>query len=230
MRCHSPSFVNLHLQLLILVLLRSCYSGIASNTPSSSWVLQCRQQGFDPWQLACGTCELLQQTFSSPESEKSIYKQCLQCCQSYKDTAHIRKPYEAAVLMIQGSRRRQRPADSASDKEGEDDPIIQSLSNELKDFLREDWKTLVETKGTRRLEKKIVERKDGPESYTDLYSLMSMGGVMGGSTVSILFYDSAMPKGHDTLDDYQKMAKEVVTLDSRWKRDDVKDMISTLLP
>jgi hypothetical protein len=150
------------------------------------WLEDCRQSGFDPTQLACRTCQLL------PEGNQ---KECLGCCQSYKDVEHISKPYEAAVLVVSG----------------------RSAGEEFERFLDEDWDDLVKTKGANRL-------------------LQIPRGDRGGSSFSMFF---APPTVLYLLDEkhagekksssaYATIAKETLYLDG-WKRDDIRDMLSTLL-
>lgn len=65
---------------------------LAVTVQSSSWLEECRSKGFDPWQLACETCSLL----SLPNNQET----CLSCCQSYKDSRILIKPYQSAKLFI----------------------------------------------------------------------------------------------------------------------------------
>jgi hypothetical protein len=122
-------------------------------------------------------------------------KDCLGCCQSYKDVEHISKPYEAAVLVVSG----------------------RSAGEEFERFLDEDWDDLVESKGANRL-------------------LQIPRGDRGGSGYSLFF---APPTVLYLLDEkhagekksasaYATIAKETLYLDG-WKRDDIRDMLSTLL-
>jgi hypothetical protein len=152
----------------------------------TDWLEECRTSGFDPTQLACRTCQLL-----PVENQKD----CLGCCQSYKDVEHISKPYEAAVLVVSG----------------------RSAGEEFERFLDEDWDDLVKTKGANRL-------------------LQIPRGDRGGSSFSMFF---APPTVLYLLDEkhagekksasaYATVAKETLYLDG-WKRDDIRDMLSTLL-
>lgn len=109
---------------LVLSIISMHQSAAASSTTDNSkgtgdWLVECRKQGFDPWQLACQTCSLLPTDHTN---------NCLACCQSYKDTERIRKPYEAAVLVVHR------------------DP---SPEGELQQFLRDDWDDLAVAKGSR---------------------------------------------------------------------------------
>ena len=58
---------------------------------AEDWISRCQRQGFDPWQLACRTCDLV-----PPEGQEI----CRTCCQSFKDVEPITKPYEAAILAV----------------------------------------------------------------------------------------------------------------------------------
>lgn len=82
---------------------------------------ECQEQGFNPSNLACSTCDLL------PSKHQST---CLACCESFRDVSMIQKPYESAVLMIPGR---------------------QIASEEIKKLLDEDWDGIVEDKGKNRM-------------------------------------------------------------------------------
>lgn len=85
-------------------------------------VLKCRELGFDTYNLACSTCNLL------PSEEHKA--NCKACCESFRDLSTIQKPYEAAVLVVPGQSR---------------------VSEELQKLLQEDWDDIVESKGKSRL-------------------------------------------------------------------------------
>jgi hypothetical protein len=66
---------------------------ISAATTAADWVATCRNQGFDPEQLACSTCDIL----------PLLVDECRACCQDWLDTPHMNKPYEAAILIDRGS-------------------------------------------------------------------------------------------------------------------------------
>jgi hypothetical protein len=63
----------------------------ALRTSASMMVDSCVAQGFDPSNLSCDTCVLLQST--------DYHLQCLDCCQSYKTLDSKTSRYGAAVLV-----------------------------------------------------------------------------------------------------------------------------------
>ncbi|GKY92959.1 hypothetical protein MPSEU_000264700 [Mayamaea pseudoterrestris] len=186
----------------------------------------CRTHGFDPWQLACSTCDLLESyvTTKDVHSDTAIAT-CRQCCQVYKDaaaTTRMEKPFEAAVLVY--SRR--------SSSAPQDD--------ELGQFLSQDWDKLVELKNNDkavRLHKK--ERiNDIPKPNADNFDIYQMIMQMQMQPQAQLFlFQSALPPKTSVLsalleneESLKARATQVISLDHTWKRDDIRDMLTTLLP
>lgn len=60
---------------------------------SANFVRDCMSSGFDPFQLACSTCNILPQ---------SVRDTCQSCCQSYKTMEKQARRYEAALLIDTG--------------------------------------------------------------------------------------------------------------------------------
>jgi hypothetical protein len=197
-------------------------SSLPAVTPEEEdWLSSCRHAGFDPFQLACSTCQLLPPpTSSSSSPSSSLSDACLRCCQPYKDVERIRKPYEAAVLIIHHHK-------SGGNGGG-------GNKGEFDQFLDDDFDQLVQAKGEHRLGKLL-------DPHLDRFpSLLSNGG--GGfyfhlPVATLLFFDSMdavakhqqhgrKDKGDDAL---VEAAKEVIKLDG-WKRDDIRDMLTALLP
>ncbi|CAB9510006.1 expressed unknown protein [Seminavis robusta] len=159
----------------------------------------CRQDGFDPWQLSCETCDLLPTT--SKSTSINPQERCLECCQSYKKSSLLTRPYESAVLV-----HRQEGADSQS---------------EMAQFLNEHWEGLVQEKGSKRLSK-LVRSDDSSASSS--YGFMWRRP----APQLILWFDEIVPPNLK-LKEYKNVSKEVINLDG-YKKDDIKDMLSTLLP
>lgn len=161
---------------------------------AEDWVASCRSVGFDPWQLACKTCEV----FSGASGAAAARAKCLECCQSYKDVERITQPYETAVLAIPPH-----------------------VGEEVQLLLDENWEELQKDKGKMRL--LTVEKK------VDMDMMGFSSFFSRPPSATILFLEN-QPSSEKTLDyeDYQKLAKETISLD-RWKREDIKDMLSTLL-
>jgi hypothetical protein len=195
-------------------------SSLPAVTPEEEdWLSSCRHAGFDPYQLACSTCDMLP-PLSSPSS--SLSDACLRCCQPYKDVERIRKPYEAAVLIIH----HHKSGGSVSGGGGN--------KGEFDQFLDDDFDTLVQAKGEHRLGKLL-------DPHLDRFpSLLSNGGgfYFHLPVATLLFFDSMdavakhqqhgrKDKGSD--DALLDAAKEVIKLDG-WKRDDIRDMLTALLP
>jgi hypothetical protein len=193
----------------------------------------CRAQGFDPWQLACSTCDELALFFTKKGNEGSsatatsaakknnenIIHVCRQCCQAYKDTPRIQKPYAAAVLLHPpiGSR----PAGSTT------------TEDELTQFLTQDWDSVVATKSAARLIK-IEHSSPALDNAMDMYQRMMM--LQMRPPAQVCFFESPLPtkaSARSALlnnpESLQAAASEVIVLDASWKKDDIKDMLMTLL-
>ena len=147
---------------------------------------ECREKGFDPSNLACSTCELL------PTEHKPT---CLACCQSFRDVSMIQKPYESAVLVVPGK---------------------QSVSEEVKKLLDDDWDAIVETKGKTRL--RMVETASSSQNYFFSFT-----------PAYLYFFDNEKTASASTLKDLESTAQESIVL-TGWKREDIRDMLHALLP
>lgn len=111
--------------LFILILLVSLVTGKDSQDDTS--LESCRQSGFDPLQLACGTCDLL---------TESMKPKCLACCQAFRNVKAKAKRYEAAVLIH---------------------PEIDSFLPEIDELYREDVSSIQKQKGKQRFFTKNVQ-------------------------------------------------------------------------
>lgn len=72
--------------LLLLLIVWTVLTGLVS----ANHLQDCRKDGFDPWQLACSTCDLL---------PLAHHPRCRQCCQPYRDIPLRHRPYAAAVVV-----------------------------------------------------------------------------------------------------------------------------------
>jgi hypothetical protein len=196
-------------------------SSLPAVTPEEEedWLSSCRHAGFDPFQLACSTCHMLLPPSSSSPPSSSLSDACLRCCQPYKDVERIRKPYEAAVLLIHHHK-------SGGSGGG-------GNKGEFDQFLDEDFDQIVQAKGEQRLGKLL-------DPHLDRFpTLLSNGGgfYFHLPVATLLFFDSMdavdkhqqhgrKDKGDDAL---LEAAREVIKLDG-WKRDDIRDMLTALLP
>lgn len=86
---------------------------------------QCREWGFDPFDLSCETCNLLPETDNAGMQLK-LKLNCEQCCQSFKTTSKGTRRYGHAVLV-----------------RGNDD----ERGGEIADFLGEDVTKVTDEKG-----------------------------------------------------------------------------------
>lgn len=181
----------------------------SNNSKNNNWYDECIVSGFDPNQLACKTCQLV---------PLSVQTKCLDCCQSYMDTERITKPFQSAVLIL---------LSKSVPSEGE-----------LGTFFKDDWDTILETKGTDRIVKILDESAAASRYQKNPFQMMD-GGMFSffqGShqpTAEIVFLDESLSKLERSrqlsYDKLSKLAKETFSLDGM-KREDIKDMIMTLLP
>jgi hypothetical protein len=152
------------------------------------WVMECRDLGFDPDQLACQTCDILPSQFIA---------KCQLCCQSWLDTKRITKPYAAAILIDRGT------------------------EGDVATFLKDDWDDILNTKGKHRL-LRLPATKDQSQ-----YSLFMV------RPSQLLFFDDASVLSNrkltSDLSSLVKLAADSYYLDGM-KREDMKDMLLTLLP
>lgn len=129
----------------------------------------------------------------------------------------MRKPYEAAILFQHSS------AAAAMLGMGGESAIDELIEN--------DWDELVQVKGKNRL--LHILKKDDDDRKTASLSPWEMLGRFSNPPMLLFFEQplttdsSALQKA--SLEDLSKKAKEIIVL-SRWSRDDIKDMLLTLLP
>mmetsp|Transcript_26644 Transcript_26644/g.73513 ORF Transcript_26644/g.73513 Transcript_26644/m.73513 type:complete len:200 (-) Transcript_26644:257-856(-) len=194
-----PSITMNQIIKILLPLLLGCLMTIAnaavkqevalSKLKGQEWIQACQARGFDPSSLACGTCAIL------PKQHKA---DCQSCCQSYKDTTSLRKPYQSAIILVP----------------------TQGVESELEAFLREDWSGLAKSG---RLQQLPLE--DSQPQQQGFWFLRA-------SPAELLFLDEPLPASSvgrrisETA--VRRKASETISLYG-WKREDIKDMIETLL-
>ena len=94
----------------------------------------------------------------------------------------------------------------------------QGLGDEIKNLLADDWNDLVAAKGTNRLK------------MTESSAAATQSFYFGPSPVYVYFFDSTdMPKKVSSLPALEKEAQETILL-TGWKREDIRDMLQSLLP
>lgn len=166
----------------------------------TGWMQGCRRAGFDPWHLACVTCDLM------PSDETK--QKCLECCQSYKDIVltgggRFDKPHESAILVL---------------------PKGMPVPEEVQKLLDDNWNELVETKGSDRL----VQMELLPRAT----SALDMQRFLYPAPTFIHFFDEEITESHRSATSAATIAdaaKESISLQG-WKREDIKDMLQTMLP
>jgi hypothetical protein len=151
-------------------------------------VAECRQEGLDPTQLACGTCDRLPTEF---------HTRCRACCRDLRDISSLTQPYAAAVLVV--------PAHAAPE--------------EVRKLLEDDWDTLVAAKGAARLRILSSSSSGGGQAY-----------FFSAPPVYVHFFrESAVAAAAKTPEALAAAAHESVAL-AGWQREDMRDMLQTLLP
>ena len=205
----------------LLVVLIAWQAQLAQSTATAMLSdTECRAHGFDPWQLACSTCDLLRSYIIESEVD-TVDTICRKCCQAYKDTVRIEKPYEAAVLLYSKS--------MASMAAG-------GVDDELAQFLKQDWDELAATKNKASSNRLLKQQREQPKPDADSFDIMRMMMLMRPQAQLYLFKDplptkpSALKALLDNVETLEQVATEVIQLDNSWKRDDLKDMLTTLLP
>jgi hypothetical protein len=180
---------------------------VAVVAAATGWMQGCRQQGFDPAQLACVTCNLM--------PTQAIKATCLSCCQSYKDVVltgggRFDKPHQAAILVL---------------------PKGMPVPEEVQKLLTDDWQQLVESKGggggargARLFSMELNAQVSASNSH--------MRFLFAAPPAYIYFFDDKDISAYRTATSVATIAdaaKESVSLQG-WKREDIKDMLQTMLP
>ena len=210
--------------MLLRILLIVCYIPLYTTAVSEKW---CLERGFDSSNLSCDTCVLLEEsiTLQKLQEEKNkalassggepsidINAECRTCCQDYKvnpllrPDESLRGKYRYALLTYN---------ENSLEQYGE-----------VKDFLERDLHDVLSFKGENRFQ--AVKSEKGPE--IDMNMLMMMGGIGGGgfgggSAPKLMLFE----KQKKWTEEDEEEAGEVINLRG-WKREDVKDMLLTLLP
>eukprot|EP00984_Skeletonema_dohrnii_P018201 scaffold8443_cov86-Skeletonema_dohrnii-CCMP3373.AAC.2 len=186
---------------------------VAAQKVSENW---CLERGFDPTNLSCDTCRLIDEstTIQNLQQEQNINigEECRQCCQFHKvnPVLHpdysLRGKYKYALLTY---------------NEG-------SLGQfgEIKDFLERDLSDVLSFKGETRF-KAVPSTKSAMDP--EMRMQMMMMGIMngGGGQPKLMLFDKHKKGGWSEEDEEE--AVEIIKLRG-WKREDLKDMLMTLLP
>ena len=205
--------IQMSTAVLLLLFVVSTRSAEAAQTASEKW---CLERGFDPTNLSCDTCRLIDESTTIQTLQKKqnidIGEECRQCCQFYKvnPVLHpdysLRGKYKYALLTY---------------NEG-------SLNQfgEIKDFLDRDLSDILLFKGENRF-KAVASTKSSMDS--EMMMQMMMMGMMSGDVGQprLMLFDKHK-KGGQSEDD-EEDAAEIIKLRG-WKREDLKDMLMTLLP
>jgi hypothetical protein len=204
---------------------------------SEEW---CLERGFDPSNLACDTCALLEesttlQTLQNEHNAKIIIEgggggggneniidisaECRTCCQKHKVNPllrhgeSLRGKYRYALLTYN---------EQSMEQYGE-----------IRDFLDRDLDNLLAFKGESRL--KAIPSQNSIGRFMDnqnnmMATMMMMGGGgfgFGGGPPKLMLFEKQKQGGWSEEDEME--AGEVISLRG-WKREDVNDMLMTLLP
>jgi hypothetical protein len=210
---------------------------------SEEW---CLKRGFDPTNLSCDTCALIddsitlqrlqketndaviqqrqkeggETTTSSSSIEEEIIdisSDCRTCCKSYKVNPilrpgeSLRGKYRYALLTY-------------------NEHSLGQQYSEIQDFINRDVNDIVSFKGESRFKAIPTSSSDGHHrGELDNNMMMMYGGLFGGGggPPKLLLFGKQKKGGWSSEDEDE--AEEVINLRG-WKREDVKDMLMTLLP
>lgn len=195
-----------------LSLLASVSTVDAAAHPTVS-VSECHDWGFDPHSLSCDTCAVL----TAHPSLDRFRDECLRCCQAWRADPIVNPEakhetfvgrYQGAVLVY--------------------DPRSLDKYEEVKNFMTEgDRDDVVTSKGKGRF--KVVEKEEEEGIDVQRMNLMNLMGGRGGGMFPIqpptLYFFKDLAGGIKTSE-----ADEKVALRGGWKREDIKDMLMTVLP
>jgi hypothetical protein len=205
----------------------------------------CLKRGFDPTNLSCDTCALIDDSITLQRLQKEtndaiiqrrqkeggettsssrgsieeeiidISSECRTCCKSYKVNPilrpgeSLRGKYRYALLTY-------------------NENSIGQYS-EIQDFIQRDVNDIVSFKGESRFKAIPTSSSDGHHRGELDNMMMMYGGLFGGGggPPKLLLFEKQKKGGWSSEDEDE--AEEVINLRG-WKREDVKDMLMTLLP
>ena len=211
---------------ILLLLLSACSRPHFTTAVSEEW---CLELGFDPSNLSCDTCALIDEstTLRRLQEEKNeaaaaagggdelidVSAECRTCCRSYKVNPllrpgeSLRGKWRYALLTYNEN----------------------SLGQygEIKDFIERDMDDVQSFKGENRF--RVVKSQSPGGRDVDSMMMMygMMGGGFGGGPPKLMLFGKQKKGGWSPEDEEE--AGEVINLRG-WKREDVKDMLMTLLP
>jgi len=209
---------------------------------------KCRDIGFDPWNLSCDTCTKLYENHATKKYFENLEPSCYDCCQEYKASGankFLTKPYESALIVQTVIHNDGGHSKSATQ------------NNEVDEFLNDDYTKLLEAKTSKRILriKKLYDPYSsqrstmrfsvfGPRQTTTVYFFDTIVPEFAKYAAQQVkqqqqsrkkdknFEFSLANSGNNMIDEDKltDMAKEIISIDDGWKRDDIRDMIQTLLP
>ena len=211
---------------ILILLLLACSRPYFATAVSEEW---CLELGFDPSNLSCDTCALIDEstTLRRLQEEKNeaaaaagggdepidVSAECRTCCRSYKVNPllrpgeSLRGKWRYALLTYNEN----------------------SLGQygEIKDFIERDMDDVQSFKGENRF--RVVKSQSPGGRDVDSMMMMygMMGGGFGGGPPKLMLFGKQKKGGWSPEDEEE--AGEVINLRG-WKREDVKDMLMTLLP
>ncbi|KAL7528204.1 hypothetical protein ACHAXR_005088 [Thalassiosira sp. AJA248-18] len=207
---------------MLSILILACIQARFATAISEEW---CLERGFDSSNLSCDTCALLEEstTLQSLQNEKNeagvgdpidISAECRACCQAHKvnpilnPDASLRGKYRYALLSYH---------ENSLEQYGE-----------IKDFIERDMDDVLSFKGEHRFRAVKSESAGGGPDDSQMMMMMGLMGGFGGGPPKLMFFEK--PKKGGWSEEDEEEAGEVITLRNNWKREDVKDMLMTLLP
>ena len=203
--CHQRRGLLLSMKLLVLALLHLiALVAVASSDGAAETTAvsesDCHSYGFDPSSLSCDTCGLL---VGTPLAQ--FEAECLQCCQKWKPDPVVNP--DAGTSGFVG---RYKLAVLRYDPE--------SLGSyeEVQNFLNEDKKDVTKAKGTKAF---VLEKVENDNQF-NMGGFAALFGGMRIAPPTIHFYKTSTKSGEPD---------EEVSLRG-FKREDIADMLMTMLP
>jgi hypothetical protein len=205
------------------------HTNLFANASQTLTEESCLALGFDPSNLSCETCHLLEESSTlsalqqkhnnkNPDNPIGVVQECKSCCQSYKfnPVLHpgqsLRGKYRYALMTY-------------------DEGSLEQYG-EIKDFIDRDLNDVLSFKGENRFRVSASEKGAGLDANVmRQLMMMGVGGQfqLGGVPKLLLFENAKKDTGKRWTEDDENEAGEVITLRG-WKREDLKDMLMTLLP
>lgn len=206
----------------------------ATATATDEW---CLERGFDPSNLSCDTCVLLDESPSlqrrrpkSGQPEFDPPAECRSCCRSHRSNPVLRP--SSASMWQRGKYRYAVLAHGGVER-------LKSSYEEISDFIDRDADDVRSFKGDHRFTISDSSEREGGSSdgsfgggarmvMTDS-GMQIVGGNGFGGAPKLLLFEKRKAGGGLWSEEDEDEAGDVIALRG-WKREDLKDMLMTLLP